>query len=57
MFTAVFVGEEDCSVDIKEEYGSVDIKEEYGSVDIKEESVKEKEPLSTTSHSTKGKKK
>jgi hypothetical protein len=42
-FTAVFVVEED---------GSVDIKEEDGSVDIKEECVEEKDPLSTTSQST-----
>jgi hypothetical protein len=55
-FTAVFVGEEDGSVDIKEEDGSVDIKEEEGSFDIKEECLKEKDPLSTTSQSTKGKK-
>ena len=55
-FTAVFVGEEDGSVDIKEEDGSVDIKEEDGSVDIKEECVEEEDPLmSTTPQSTKGK--
>ena len=36
-FTAVFVEEEDGSVDFKEEDFSVDIKEEDGSVDIKEE--------------------
>ena len=47
-FTAVFVGEEDCSVDIKKEDGSF-----Y----IKEECVEEKDPLLTTSQSTKGKKK
>ena len=45
-FTAVFVREED---------GSVDIKEEDGSVDIKEECVEEKDPLSTTSQGTLGK--
>ena len=45
-FTAVFVEEED---------GSMDIKEEDGSVDIKEECVEEKDPLSTTSQSTLGK--
>ena len=46
-FTAVFVGEEDVSLDIKEEDGSVDIKEEC---------VEEKDPLSSTSQCTKGKK-
>ena len=40
-FTAVFVGEEDISLDIKEEDGSVDIKEEC---------VEEKDPLITTPH-------
>ena len=54
-FTAVFVEEEDGSVDIKEEDGSVDIKEEDGSVDIKEECGEEKDPFSITSQSTKGK--
>ena len=63
-FTAVFVKEkngtvdikeDDVSVDIKEKDGSVDIKEEEGSFDIKEESLEEKDPLSTTSQSTKGK--
>ena len=44
-FTAVFVVEED---------GSMDIKEEDGSVDIKEECVEEKDPLSTTSQSSLG---
>ena len=47
-FTAVFVGEED---------GSVDIKEEDGSVDIKEECEEEKDPLIITSQNIKGKKK
>ena len=47
--------EEEGSFDIKEEDGSVDIKEEEGSFDIKEECVEEKDPLLTTSHSTKGK--
>ena len=65
-FTAVFVGEEDGSVDIKEEdgsvdikekNGSVDIKEEDGSVDIKEECEEEKDPLIITSQNIKGKKK
>jgi hypothetical protein len=44
-FAAVFVEEED---------GSMDIKEEDGSVDIKEECVEEKDPLSTTSQSSLG---
>ena len=47
-FTAVFVEEED---------GSVDIHEEDDSLDIKEECMVKKDPLSTTSHSTKGKSK
>ena len=55
-FTAVFVEENNGSVDIKEEDVSVDIKDEDGSVDIKEECEEEEDPLSTTSQSTKGEK-
>ena len=44
----MFVGEED---------GSVDIQEEDDSLDIKEECMVKKDPLSTTSQSTKGKSK
>ena len=39
------------------EFTAVFVVEEDGSVDIKEECVEEKDPLSTTSQSTKGKKK
>ena len=39
------------------EFTAVFVVEEDGSVDIKEECVEEKDPLSTTSQSTKGEKK
>ena len=51
-FTDVFVGVEDT----KWEDGFLNIKKENGSVDIKEECDEEKDPLSITSQSAKGKK-